>query len=80
MRPANFFLIPYFSTLLVLVLHFTSLLIKLLMHKLEVSFWKSTKIGQKQGIKSNEKLYILKYVITDIFMMCIFTSIDHWQF
>ena len=34
-----------------------SLLIELLTHKLVASFWKSTKIGQKQRIKSNEKLY-----------------------
>ena len=37
------------------------------MHKLTASFWKSTKIFQKQGIKSNEILYNLKCAITDIY-------------
>ena len=37
------------------------------MHKLAASFWKSTKISQKQGIKSNEKLYNVKCAITDIY-------------
>ena len=38
-------------------------------HKVAASFRKSTKIGQKQGIKSNEKLYDLKFT----FMMSICT-------
>ena len=46
--------------------HSTSLLIKLLTHKLTASFWKSTNIAWKQGIKSNEKLYNLKRAITDL--------------
>ena len=46
--------------------HFTSLFIKLLTHKLTVSFWKSTKIGQKQSIESIKKLYNLKCAITDL--------------
>ena len=35
--------------------YFTSLSIEFLTHKPAASFWKSTIIGQKQGIKSNEK-------------------------
>ena len=41
------------------------------MHKPAAWFRRSTKIDQKQGIKSNEKLYNVKCAITDI--MCIFT-------
>ena len=37
------------------------------MHKLTASFWKSTKIGQKQGIKSSEQLNSLKCAITDFY-------------
>ena len=33
------------------------------MHKPAASFWKSAKIGQNQGIKSNEKLYDVKCAI-----------------
>ena len=43
-----------------------SLLIELLTHKTTASFWKSAKIGQKQGIKSSEKLYNVNCAITDI--------------
>ena len=42
------------------------------MYKLVTSFWKSTKIGQKQGIKSNEKLYNVKRAITDIYDMYLY--------
>ena len=45
----------------------TVLLIKLLMCRPTALFWKFTKISQKQGIKSNEKLYNLKCAITDIY-------------
>ena len=45
--------------------HFTSLLMELLTHDLAASFRKSTKIGQKQCIKSNEKLHNVKCAITD---------------
>ena len=34
------------------------------MHKPAASFLKSAKVGQKQGIKSNEKLYNVKRAIT----------------
>ena len=44
--------------------YFTSLLTELLTHKPAASFRKSTKIGQKQGIKCNEKLYNVKCAIT----------------
>ena len=37
--------------------HFTSLSIELLTYQLLASLWKSTKIGQKQGIMSNKNLY-----------------------
>ena len=37
------------------------------MHKPAVSFRKFTKIGQKQDIKSNEKLYNVKCAITDTY-------------
>ena len=41
--------------------------LNLLTHKPAVSLWKSTKIGQKQGIKSNEKLHNVKCAITNIY-------------
>ena len=47
--------------------HFTSLLIELVEHKLATSFRKSIKIGQKQGIKYNEKLYNVKCAITGVY-------------
>ena len=37
------------------------------MHKPATSFRNFTKIGQKQGIKSNEKLCNVKCAITDIY-------------
>ena len=40
---------------------------ELLTHNLAASFRKSTKIGQKHGIKSNEKLYNVKCAITDLY-------------
>ena len=46
------------------------------MHKLKASFWKSTKIGQKQGMESNEKLHLIQSVHLLIFTMYIFTFID----
>ena len=42
-------------------------MVELLTHKPAVSFWKSTKIGQKQGSKSSEKLYSVKCAITNIY-------------
>ena len=39
-------------------IYFTSLLIDLLTHKQAASFQKSTKIGQKQGIRSDVKCAI----------------------
>ena len=36
------------------------------MHKPETSSWKFTKMGQKQGIKSSEKLYNVSSAITDL--------------
>ena len=47
-----------------------SLLIELLTHKPTVSLRKSTKIGQKQGIKSNETLHYVKCAITDLYDVC----------
>ena len=47
------------------------------MHKLAASFWKSTKISQNQGIKSNEKLDNVKGAITEnIYDVYLFTFID----
>ena len=46
------------------------------MHELTASFWKSTKIGQKQGIESNEQLTVQSVQILT-FMMCIFSFIDY---
>ena len=48
--------------------NFTFLLITLLTHKPRALFWKSIKIGQKQGIKSNEKLHSLKARSHDPFL------------
>ena len=44
-----------------------SLVIELLTHKPAASFRKSTKIGQKLGIKSSVKLYSVKCAINDIY-------------
>ena len=57
--------------------HFTSLLIKLLTHKLTALFWKSTKIGQKQGIKSNENLYNLKCAVTELWCVSLLLLITN---
>ena len=51
-------------------------LIELLTHKPRASFRKSTKIDQKQGIKSNEKLYIVKCAITDLYDVYLYS---HFQ-
>ena len=37
------------------------------MHKRTASFWKSTKIGQKQGVEFDEKLHNLKCAFTNIY-------------
>ena len=47
-------------------------MIKLLTHKPTASFRNSTKIGQKHGIKFNEKLYNVKCAITDILDVYLF--------
>ena len=54
--------------------HFKALLFNLLMQKLNALFWNSTKIGQKQGIKSNEKLHNLKCTMCIYwYLSCVFS-------